>query len=175
MNNSACHENYPASTVFQSLSTALALYACSIFVMIKTGWILCLLYLAYIFLLEIKLLRSSCIHCHYYGKTCAFGRGKICGLVFKEGNPQKFVENKVTWVKILPDLLVSLIPVLTGIILILIDFDWTLLALILLIIFLTSAGNGYIRGRLACRYCKQREIDCPAIEFFNPDKNAKSV
>ncbi len=170
MNNSVYYENYPASTLVLSVGTTLALYASGIIVMRKAGWIWSLLYFAYILVLEIKLLRSSCRNCFYYGKICAFVRGKLCSLFFKPGNPQNFTENKVTWVKILPDLLVSLVPVLTGILLILIDFDWILLAIILLILFLTTAGNGYIRGRLACRYCKQKEIGCPAMGFFSPNK-----
>jgi len=171
MNNSVCHENYPVSTIIQSVSAALALYALGVFVMFQAGWFWGLLYFAYITALEIRLLRNSCINCCYYGKSCAFGKGKICRLFFKEGNPQKFSENKVNWVKMLPDLLVPLAPVLTGIILILVDFDWTLLAVILGIIGLTTAGNGYIRGTLACRYCKQREIGCPAMDFFSQNRN----
>jgi hypothetical protein len=28
-----------------------------------------------------------------------------------------------------------------------------------------------VRGQLACRYCKQREIGCPAAQLFNKQKN----
>jgi hypothetical protein len=28
-----------------------------------------------------------------------------------------------------------------------------------------------MRGQLACRYCKQREIGCPAAQLFDSTKN----
>lgn len=173
MNHSGCYENYPFPTVILSLSATLALYASGLFVMLQAGLVWCLLYAAYFLALEIRLLRSSCRNCSYYGKSCAFGRGKICRLLFAEGNPQKFVEKNVTWANLLPDLLVSLIPILTGILIILLDFSWTLLAIILLMVILTTAGNGLIRGRLACKYCKQRETGCPAVEFFSAVKKTE--
>jgi hypothetical protein len=35
---------------------------------------------------------------------------------------------------------------------------------------LTFIGNGLVRGSLACKYCKQREIGCPAEQLFNKKK-----
>jgi len=39
-----------------------------------------------------------------------------------------------------------------------------------MLILLTSAGNSYIRGSLACKYCQQRELGCPAEKLFNKEK-----
>ncbi len=69
-----------------------------------------------------------------------------------------------------PDLMVSLIPIVAGVILLVIDFNWLILAMVLLLLLLSSLGNGLIRGSLACKYCRQREIGCPAEQLFNRDK-----
>jgi hypothetical protein len=75
----------------------------------------------------------------------------------------------MSWKDMIPDLLVSLIPFIIGIVLIVIKFDFTLFSAIILIIGLTTIGNGFIRGKLTCRYCKQRESGCPADKLFNKD------
>jgi hypothetical protein len=42
----------------------------------------------------------------------------------------------------------------------------TILILILALLLLGFMGNALVRGQLACRYCKQREIGCPATQLF---------
>ena len=67
----------------------------------------------------------------------------------------------------IPDLLVSLIPFVIGIIILISKFDSMLLSALLMLVVLTTTGNGYIRGILTCRYCKQGELGCPADLLFN--------
>ena len=67
----------------------------------------------------------------------------------------------------IPDLLVSLIPFITGIGLLILNFNLLLLAALLLLSILTTSGNGFIRGKLTCKNCKQRELGCPAYELFD--------
>ena len=55
---------------------------------------------------------------------------------------------------------------LVGIVLLIRDFSWLVLAMVILLLFLATLGNGVIRGSLACKYCKQREIGCPAEQLF---------
>ena len=166
-NGSLCYEKYPLWIVLISNLVSLAIYVLGAIVMYEVGWVWLVLYLIYILWLEVRLLKKSCVYCYYYGKTCAFGKGKICRLFFKQGDPQEFVKAKITWRDIIPDFLVSIVPILVAIALLIIDFNWLILALLIALIFLTSAGNGFIRGSLACRYCKQREIGCPATELFS--------
>jgi len=71
----------------------------------------------------------------------------------------------------IPDLLISLIPFITGIILIIIEFDYRILIVLVLLVFLTTTGNGFIRRKLTCRYCGQKELGCPADKLFNKNKN----
>ena len=73
----------------------------------------------------------------------------------------------------IPDIMVSLIPLSVGIILVIINFDLVLLIAILLLVFLTTSGNGYVRGTLACNNCKQKETGCPA--YMHPVEIVRSV
>jgi hypothetical protein len=132
---------------------------------VGTVWLL--LFLLYIVGFEIRLIRVSCVNCCYNGKFCAFGKGQISSLFFKKGNPHAFLKGNITWKDILPDFLVSIIPILVGIALLILKFDWLILSSIVLLAILTSAGNGFVRGSLACKSCKQREIGCPAEQLFN--------
>jgi hypothetical protein len=86
---------------------------------------------------------------------------------FKPGDPSKFCAKQTTWKDMLPDLLISLAPLLIAIVLMIIEFDLLLLFAALIILASTTLGNGYIRGTLTCKYCKQRELGCPAEKLFN--------
>ncbi|MCD4817605.1 MAG: hypothetical protein K8S23_02810 [Candidatus Cloacimonetes bacterium] len=70
----------------------------------------------------------------------------------------------------IPDILISLIPVVIGIILLIVNFSLILLFILVLLILLTTIGNGFIRGTLVCKYCKQKELGCPADKIFNKEK-----
>ena len=170
MKEKTCYENYPLWIVIFSNIVAFTIYAAGAFVIYNIGWIWLILYILYIIWLEIRLLRRSCVNCYYYGKVCAFGKGKLCSLFFKKGDTNRFKQDKITWKDLVPDLMVSLIPIVAGVVLLIINFNWLILSMVLLILLLSSVGNGLIRGSLACKYCRQREIGCPAEQLFNKDK-----
>jgi len=167
-----CYENYPASTIL--ISNLLNIFICAIgfYILFNFGLIYSLIYLAYFLVMEIRLWHRSCVNCYYYGKCCAFGKGKLARLFFKRGN-KKLSECKVGWKDLILDFLVSLIPLIAGIILLVIHFSWLILSLILILAVLSSFGNGFVRGQLACKYCRQRELGCPAEKLF--DKTAKKA
>jgi hypothetical protein len=54
--------------------------------------------------------------------------------------------------------------------LLLISFRVLVLALVIALLVLGFAGNALVRGRMACRFCKQREIGCPAVQLFEKKK-----
>lgn len=162
-------ENYPCWIIIISNLVSIAIYLIGAYIIYKLGIIWLLFYLFYIFGLEIRLMKRSCVNCCYYGKLCAFGKGKISSLFFKKGNSQKFIKDKITWKDILPDFLVSIIPIVVGIVLLILKFNWLILSLIILLVILTSVGNGIVRSSLACKFCKQKGIGCSAEKLF--DKN----
>jgi hypothetical protein len=163
------YENFPFKTVIISNALSLGIYASGVLVMAYVGWIFALLFLIYIVCMEFRIIRIHCIHCYYWGKTCGFGKGLVSAWFFKKGDPAKFCAKKMTWKDMLPDMLISLIPLVTGVVLLIVDFKAIILAALAVLVFLTTMGNGYVRGSLTCTYCKQRELGCPANNLFNKE------
>ena len=166
-------DQYPLRFVLGSTLLSLSIYAIGVFIIYQVGLIWLLLYLLYIIILEVRLLGNSCINCYYYGKTCAFGKGRLSCLLFKKGDPHKFSQKTITWVDILPDFLVFIVPMLVGIALLIGNFSLSLLILVIALLILGGPGNGMVRGQLACKYCKQREIGCPAEHLFGGNRKGR--
>lgn len=164
------YDKYPLGTVLLSNLLSIVLYSAGLFVLLNLGIIFGVLYVLYILLIEFRLLAKSCRSCYYYGKLCAFGRGKCCGLFFSKGDPEKFVANEITMKDIIPDFLVTIFPLVGGIIVLIINFSWLIAVLLVLLVILGFAGNALVRGSFACKYCKQRAIGCPAERLFNKEK-----
>jgi len=163
------HDKFPLWIVILSNSVSILIYLSGLIITFSLSWIAAILYLAFILALEFRLLSKHCVNCYYWGKTCGFGKGKLCSLFFKQGDLSKFCEESFTWKDMTPDILVSLIPLLIAIALMIIRFNLILLFAATLLIGLTTIGNGFIRGNLTCKYCKQREIGCPAEQLFSKE------
>jgi len=164
------YENYPIGIVILSNFVSLAVYGIGFFIMSRLGLAFSLFYLLYIIILEYRLLKNHCTNCYYWGKICGFGRGKLSSWFFKKGDTSKFCIKNMTWKDMIPDMLMSLIPLTIGIVLLIMKFNLLMLSALLLLVLLTTSGNGYIRGKLTCKYCKQRESGCPAYLLFNKSK-----
>ena len=164
------YDNFPYRFIFISNLFQYIIYLIGAYIIYLFGIIWLIPYFLYIIILEIRLIKKSCVNCYYYGKLCAFGKGKVSSLFFKKGNPKKFVEHQIRWIDIIPDFLVFIIPMLLGIYLILTKFNFIMLALTVLLFLFGSVGNGIIRGSIACKYCKQKEIGCPAEKLFSKSK-----
>ena len=168
-----CYEDYPKWIILLSNSVSIAIYLIGGFLVLQLGSVFLLAYLLFIVLLEMRLLSRSCANCYYYGRLCAFGKGKICAMVFKKGDGDNRIREPLTWKAVLPDFLVFLIPLIIGIALLILSFDWLILVLVVALAILSSLGNGYIRGSFACKYCRQREIGCPAEQLFKKSDQSK--
>jgi len=165
-----CYENYPAWIIFISIILQFTLYLIGFYIVYLLGILWALLYVIYITILEIRLLKKSCVNCYYYDKRCAFGKGKICSLFFKKGDAQKFSTTQITWIEIIPDFLVTIFPITAGIIILISNYDWIVTVLTLLVFLIGFIGNGMIRGLLVCKFCKQKDLGCPAEQLFNKPK-----
>ena len=169
-----CYEDYPLSTVIASNSLTISTLAIGAYILSDIGLIVAGPYLIYFAAMELNLWRSSCVNCYYYGKTCFSGSGRAAGLLFKRGDPKRMIEKKVTFAAILPDLLVTIFPLVGGIYLLLTGFSLLILSMMVALILLATVGNGFVRGKLACVHCKQRGLGCPAEQLFQrkgPQKN----
>jgi len=168
MQNNKAYENFPIWIPLLSCAQSLSIYALGAFIFSQLGMLFTVLYLMYCLWIELRILKESCVNCYYYGKTCGLGRGKLCALLFKKGNPEKFAEKEISWKDLIPDFLVLIFPLIGGIIGLIRDFTWLVLALMVILVILWFFGNALIRGSLACKFCKQKELTgCPAEQLFN--------
>ncbi|MBN1762520.1 MAG: hypothetical protein JW878_05520 [Methanomicrobia archaeon] len=170
MEETNCYDNFPAWMALLATAVTLAIYGIGAYILVGFSIIIAILYLLYCLWIEQRVLRRSCVNCFYYGKTCGLGRGKLCSVLFEKGDPQRFAAAEISWTAILPDFLVFIIPLVGGIILIMMAFTWLLVALVALFAILAFGGTAVIRGSFACKYCKQREIGCPAERLFSKEE-----
>jgi hypothetical protein len=163
-------EQYPLPIVIGSNLLSLLIYIIGAFILSRFGILWVAVYVIFILLLEFRLLRGHCVDCYYYGRTCAFGKGRLSALFFPKGSPEKFSRMQLTWKDVVPDFLAFVIPLLAGILLLVQAFSWTILIAVIALFLLGFPGNALVRGQLACRYCRQREIGCPAEQLFGKTK-----
>lgn len=165
------YDSYPAWIIIIINILMLLVYITGAYIMFVLNLITGILYITYILLLEIFSYKESCPNCYYYGKLCAFGKGKLAKIFYKKGNPKKFCERELKFKDLIPQLLVVLMPLIVGIAL-LVSRGFNLLILIALIYPILSwfILNPIIYGKLACPHCKQGSICCPALKFFTKKK-----
>jgi hypothetical protein len=167
MSQPQTHERYPALIVVVTNLVSLAIIAIGAYVLATLWiWLLvpCLLYCLW---LEYRLLQTACVNCSYYDEACAFGKGKLCAVVFAQGDPQTFGNRDISWLAVLPDFLVSILPLIGSIaLLVLRGWNWLTVALLVLLLAFAFGAPSAVRNSLACKYCKQRQIAWPAHELF---------
>lgn len=173
MQNNKAYENFPIWIPLLSCVLSVAIYTLGAFIFYQLTFLLTIFYLLFCLWIEFRILQKSCVNCYYYGKICGLGRGKLCPVFFKKGNPEKFQETEISWKDLIPDFLVLIFPLVGGIIALIMDFTWLVLVLMIVLAVLSLCGNAIIRGSLACKYCKQKELGCPAEQLFN--KSAKTA
>jgi len=165
-------EQFPWWMVLVCNGVGLAIYAIGLYLMARVGLVWGLLYAAYCVWMEWRLLSGSCRSCYYFGKRCGFGKGRVCSWLFRKRPERGAGAKPISWRDVVPDFLVSLIPLGVGITALIRSFSWPVLLLIITLVFLASVGSGFVRGQLACKYCKQRELGCPAEQLFSKTKHA---
>ena len=170
--NTSSFENFPWWMVVVCNGVGLAIYAIGFYLMSRLGTAWGLLYVAYCLWMEWRLLTGSCRSCYYFGKRCGFGKGRVCAWFFTQAAERRCGAKPISWRNVLPDFMVSLVPLGVGIAVLIRSFSWLVLLLIVTLVLLGSVGTGFVRGQLACRYCKQRELGCPAEQLFNKTKQA---
>ncbi len=170
--NPKTYETFPARMVVICNAVGLGIYAIGLFLTSRLGIAWGVLYAAYCLWMEWRLLNGSCRSCYYYGKRCGFGKGRLCAWLFARRTEPQSSTRRFTWWNVMPDFLVSLIPLGVGIALLIRSFSWFVLVAIVVLVGLGSVGTGYIRSQIACRFCKQRELGCPAEQLFGKSKPA---
>lgn len=161
------YENFPPRQVAATLLVTASIYAVGAAILAGFGTALAGVYLLFCLGNELQIMKKSCTDCFYFGRWCAFGRGKAAALLFKRGEPRHFHAKHITWKDLLPDMLVVVFPLVAGSVLLLQAFSWTTLVLLAVFAALSFGGTYLIRSRIACAGCRQRELGCPAEQFFS--------
>jgi hypothetical protein len=164
-------ENFPCWIVVTSNAVGLGIYAIGFSLMMRLGTVWGALYATYCVWMEWRLLSGSCPQCYYFGKRCGFGKGVISAWFFTK-KERPLGAKRLTWRDLAPDFLVSFIPLAVGIATLFRSFSWLALISVVVLAFLASVGTGFVRGALACKFCKQRELGCPAEQLFSKTKKA---
>ena len=161
------YERFPLSIVLLSNALAMSIYTIGACILAGFGLWVVVLYLLYCLWVEFRILKKSCVNCYYYGKRCGLGKGRVCSLLLTQGVPSDFASKQISWWGILPDFMVSIVPLIVGTVQLARGWSWLLIALLAALLVLSSAGNAVVRGQFLCRYCRQREIGCPAEKLFS--------
>lgn len=175
MQNEKTYDNFPLWIPALSWTLILSIDILGAYILFKLSNLLPIFYLSFCMWVEYKLLKYSCVNCYYCGKTCGLGKGKLANILFKKGDPQKFVERTISWKDMVLDFLVFALPLAGGIIYLTKDFTLLILTLLVILTILSLGGNALARGNLICKYCKQRELGCPAEQLFSRRSNEKKV
>lgn len=174
MEETRAFENFPIWIVILCNFASLSIVGIGAFIFAGLFIWLTIPYLGYWLWIETRVLKRSCVNCVYYSKVCGFGKGKLCALLFKKGDEKKFAEGSISWSDVLPDFLVFVFPIIGGVASLVRDFSWPILILLTTLVFLSFVGNAVIRGSFGCKYCRQREIGCPASRLFAGKEEAGS-
>ncbi len=166
MERTVTYENFPPRLVLLSVLVTAATYALGASILAGFGGIMSAFYLLFCIGHEIHVMKKSCTDCFYFGKWCAFGRGKLAAVLFRQGDPKRFPEKTVSLRDLTSDMLLVIFPLLAGIVLLIRDFSPATAALLALFLALSFGGTYLIRSRVACAGCRQREPGCPAEQFF---------
>jgi hypothetical protein len=149
-------EEYPISTI---MVENLAFILWIVLGALAASYVSMEIAIAYVAFAAIMLLfvlrKLLCTHCHYYGKWCHIGWGKLTALLFARGNPEEF--NTGLGQKLVPVTygLLMMVPILALIFSMLGAFTLEKLGL-LIAIFLVSGYSGFIARKKSCAVCKMR-------------------
>ncbi len=164
------YQNFPLWIPFIAILISIISYALGAIILSGLGIIFAILYIIYCIAVELMIIFRSCKNCWYYDKICGLGKGKIAPLFVKKGDTKKFADRDISKLHMIPDFLVVITPLIGGIILLILDFSILVLSLIIVLIVLFFGGTAFVRGIFACKYCKQKDIGCPAYVIFNKKK-----
>jgi hypothetical protein len=106
-------------------------------------------------------LKLRCSYCFYYGKKYGYGFGFLSKIFFSQGESKEFNNSK----KVIPVLIfsmsTSIIPVIVGIVLLVVNYSILYLIYFILYILIAFLPNFFIRSKI-CKNCEQGKLGCPA-------------
>ena len=162
-------EKYPAWMILVYYLASFSVYLAGLYLVYLIWPVFAIFLFVYIIYLEISVLREGCVRCYYYGKRCVCGKGKVAKIFMKKDEKRKFYERKITMKDMIPSFLPMIITLIAGIYLVvqgLPAINFLVIGIAVWPLIVTFFGNPIVYGKLACPHCKQRELGCPACDFF---------
>ena len=108
-------------------------------------------------------LKLRCSYCFYYGRRCGFGFGILSKIFFSQGESKEFNNSKNVIPVLIFSMCTSIIPVIMGIILLIVNFSVLHPIYFILYIFVAFLPNFFIRSKV-CKDCEQGKLGCPAYD-----------
>lgn len=170
MKKTSRYEDFPLWIPLIAVLVSVISYSIGAMILSGFGIIFALLYIIYCIFVELYVIFRSCKDCWYYGRICGLGKGKIAPLFVKKGDTKKFADRDISTIHLIPDFMVVIFPLIGGVVLLVLDFSFVLLGLLIILAIIFFSGTALIRGTFACKYCKQKDMGCPADEIFNKKK-----
>jgi hypothetical protein len=167
MQESCIYTDFPLWIPLTAILFSLICYGIGAIILNGLGIIYSLLYLAYCLFVEIMVIYRSCKNCYYHGRVCGLGKGKIAPYFVRKGDPKKFAEKDISPIHLLPDFMVVIIPLSGGIYLLITNFSFIILGMMILLSILFFSGTAAMRTKYTCKHCKQKTIGCTADTLFN--------
>ena len=87
MQENKTYENFPFWIPLLAWSLSISIYVIGSYILGVLFFPLAIGFIFYCLWIEIRILKGSCMNCYYYGKHCGIGRGKLCSVFFKKGDP----------------------------------------------------------------------------------------
>lgn len=160
-----CYREFPVSTVIYNAVTLGGAVILGILIVAQLGLGAAVGYLALLVAAVVGLLATVCARCGYHGRRCALGLGLVVRVFRKKPEDEFFC----TWPQFVSLLLLAsalALPIVCGVGLLVIGFDWLRLALLAGMVGLLLAGL-IPHPRLVCGHCCQGESGaCPVGRAF---------
>lgn len=149
-----CYENYPTRLVAFNILEVLAAMAVGVIIIAHFGLGAALAYAALALLAVALSMAFGCTRCHYYGRLCGTGLGRIAGLIFKKRDEEEFgssFSQIVSWTLVG---FILIVPIAAGVMAL--QDGVTSLHLLWLGAFLgLVAAIGVTHSKLVCNRCHQ--------------------
>jgi hypothetical protein len=153
-----CYGDYPTRLVAVNILGVLAALAVGVIIIAQFGLWAVLGYAMIALLAVVLSLAFGCARCHYYGRVCGTGLGKIACLIVDKRDEEEFgksLSQMVSWTLVGVTLL---LPIAAG--LISVREGFTFARLLWLVAFLVVMVVALVtHSRFACNRCRQAEED----------------
>jgi hypothetical protein len=125
-------------------------------ILFRLAKLLPVVYFAFLFWMEYKILKYSCVQCYYCGKTCGMGKDRLAHWLFGKGRLSEAERRMTTWRDWVMEVMAFVIPMAAGIVQLVRHFTWPMEILVLSFATLFAASNLFLYGGIVCRHRSRR-------------------